>query len=202
MWEFEAVKALKLSPLIKDRFKKAVRKLQFDVIPSARVGSSSNVFGQIHRVVCVITSKEQESINKIESQRDAVDAALKSIELKHVERVKMQKASKSEIDSFFESVKKQLDERHQKLKEEFQEKVDAQSLALLQLRGHQESIGETLNKLNAMVLDPKIESKKRENDIVEITAKLMGSMDLEAMTRNLEQIVFSGDEEAVSQFIS
>ena len=50
-----------------------------------------------------------------------------------------------------------------------------------------------------MVVDPTIDAKKREGDIVRITEKFFESMPLEAMTRDLEQIVFSVDENAASQ---
>merc|ERR1719334_444171 len=66
MWEYEAVKSLKLGPLYQERFKNAVRRLQFESKNPESRGSVNAQFGQIHRIV--ISTKEQELMNQLESQ--------------------------------------------------------------------------------------------------------------------------------------
>ena len=161
-------------------------------------------FGQIHRIV--ISAKEQDAINRLESQRDATKAALNELESKRQERMEMQKQTESEIDSFFESMKKVLDYRHRNLKVAFDQLKEAQTAVadeqLIKLQKQQQSIIEALDSQNALVLDTQIDGKKREIKIQEITTNAMQSVDEEAVRIHLQEIVFSRDEKAVSEVMT
>merc|ERR1719334_1684174 len=111
--------------------------------------------------------------------------------------MEMQKQTELEIDSFFESMKKVLDDRHRNLKVSFDQlKVTQTAVAdeqLIKLQKQQQSIIEALDSQNALVLDTQIDGKKREIKIQEITTNAMQSVDEEAVRIHLQEIVFSRD---------
>merc|ERR1719474_761255 len=78
MWSIDAVAALSLSEIYKDRFKRALSKLQQESAGNGDIGNVA-VHAQIPAVPVVVTRTEQSAMNKMRAKLKEIESALKEV---------------------------------------------------------------------------------------------------------------------------
>ena len=86
-----------------------------------------------------------------------------------------------------------------KLSAESKVQTDALQQQQDKLQKLRESVESGLKDQNVMIRDPKMDGKKREIKMEEIVNDVIGAMDQKAMSMKPREIVFSCDDNAVSE---
>ena len=161
----------------------------------------------IERVVIVISQKERDVMNEMESQLELVSGALSAYVEARSELENEHKKKQCEIDRVFKVMHTLLSQRRKEMTNKLNEMVATQRNGLdtmsNDLQGHRESIVEGLKLQNAMISSSaKMDRKKRENALEDITRSTLRGKENGELSPQFRHIEFVEDQAAVSRFIS
>lgn len=158
----------------------------------------SGTFGPI----TVITEKEQEAIQLMETRLDAVRTALKINEQKQGNLQREQKEQENEIDTVFDELERILVQQRSALKSKLTEMINTerdvlQSQARL-LMNHSESLTAGKKQQNAVIANfSKIDKKDRERTVQGITVSVLKEIDDDELKRKRQSVELMIDREAI-----
>ena len=182
--------ALKLSPLYKSKFMTAWRKLKPEAPPSDVTTNKTFI---------VISAKEQDAMSKLQKAGSEVDRLLEENAAIQGKLTADTQRISSEIDSAFTDYMTRLTQRaealKQKLNAESKEREDAVVQQQQYLTKLKESIASGLQQENEMLIDTKMDAKKREIKMESITNEVLNTMT--NLTISAPEIVFSRDDQSV-----
>ena len=178
---------------------KAWRKLKPDAASSTPSGAAP--IQQIRHIV--ISSKEQAAMQKMKETLSKINQLLEENTASQAKLTADAQRISSQIESTFSEYVAKLTERAAALQEQLRKESERETNSLKQqqetLQKLKESVESGLESQNAMLIDTKIDDKKREIKIEAITSKLLSVMDKDEMSMTASDLVFSTDDDAVSE---
>lgn len=178
---------------------KAWRKLNPDV---ASVSASNLAPAQQIRHI-VISTKEQEAMQKMKAALSNIAQLLEQNAADQAKLTATTQRISSQIESIFSNYVAKLTDRAMALQEQLRTESKKQGEALIQqqenLQKFKESIESELERQNAMLIDTKMDDKKREVKIEEITDKQLSAINDDVKTIKTADLVFATDDNVVSE---
>ena len=174
---------------------KAWRKLKPDAASLTTSGAASP------REFIVISNKEEIAMQKM---KEALSNVAQSLEQNAADQAKLtadtQRIS-NQIESTFSEYVAKLTERAMGLQEQLRTQSKQKTEALKQqqenLQKLKESVESGLESQNTMLIDAKMDRKKREMKIEEITSNVLSAMDDNSKEAKAPDMVFATDDNAV-----
>ena len=153
--------------------------------------------------IIVISTNEQEAMDKIQSALTDIDRLLKE----NANKQKTVNAATSrlseEIEGTFSKYIAQMTERAMALKKKLTATSKSQIDALLQQQKKLQKMKETVmngtEQQQSMIKDQKLDRKKRETKMQEITKNALNDMESVTAFEKIRDILFSHDDDAVSK---
>ena len=193
--EHSDAEQLKLSPLILRKFKTAWRKLKNEQPQSAP--------SSVTPAVVVISTKEQGAMDTLETTLAQMNQMLEDNVAKQAQITADSKRIDSEIDDIFGQYVSKLTERAVELKKELNAEAKKQTETLVQqqeeLKKSKESVESGLSDQRAMIMDTKMDKKKRQTKMLQITEDILQGIDEDGLKVQLPDIKFTHDDAAVSK---
>ena len=178
---------------------KAWRKLKPDAASSTPSGAAP--IQQIRHIV--ISSKEQAAMQKMKEALSKINQLLEQNTARQAKLTADAQRISSQIESTFSAYVAKLTERAMALQKQLRAESERETNSLKQqqevLQKLRESVESGLESQNAMLIDTKIDDKKREIKIEGITSKLLSAMDEDGMSMKAPDLVFASDDKAVSE---
>ena len=158
---------------------------------------------QTNDTIVVISTKEREAMNKMKATLADIGRLLEENVANQSKVKEDTKRISNEIQETFSGYLAKLTERAVTLKKKLSAESKARSDALLQqqetLQKQRESVESGLKDQNEMLTDAKLEGKKREIKMEAITNDLLGATYQEAKAIEVQELVFSHDDDSVSE---
>lgn len=184
-------------PLYRSKFMKAWKKLK-PAVATAPVPNTAPA-----REIIVISTKEQEAMQKMKETLSNIEQALEQNAADQARLTADTQRLSSQIESTFSEYIAKLTERATALQEQLRVESKKETDALKQqqenLQKLKESAQNGLESQNAMLIDTKMDDKKREIKIAEITTKLLSTVNEDLMSNHAPNLVFASDDDAVYQ---
>lgn len=186
-------------PLYRSKFMKAWRKLKPDT--ASPTASTVAPIREIHHIV--ISAKEQKSMRKMKETLSNIAQLLEQNTANQAKLTADMQRISGQIESTFSEYIAKVTERAMALQEqlrvESKKEIDALKQQQENLLKLQESVESGLESQNAMLMDKKIDDRKREFKIEEITNKMLSAIDKDVMSMVIPDLIFASDDDAFSE---
>ena len=204
----EECSSLALSPMLKKRFKDAVRRLQFEFTkalprdryrdPETHGRGESLMVGRVHRIV--ISSAQQQAMSSLRALLARVVAKRCESKARRVgvvsDLMQMDRDIAAAFDTYANALKERCSALRAALAGERRAQVDALSAAQSKLREYRDAIQEARDQALAMLVDPHMDSKEREAKMEEITSATLQGIRAEHLILPLVDIAFQSESKA------
>eukprot|EP01084_Bolivina_argentea_P212917 361813_1 len=183
------------------RFKDSIRQLQHKY---NKPNTSQNDLHKVYRIV--MSPKENQFIQKLEDKLSTLDMALKNNLNTTTESITNTKNIENNIISVFNNYQKQLAQRQKLLITKLNQKSNDQLHTLQNqkniLENYKQSVKASIHEQNAMILNPNLNSSKREIKMEVLTNNTLNSINNNDLNVTAAQISFIMDNNVVNKCIS
>ena len=149
-----------------------------------------------------MSSKESASMDILKQQLASIDVSLSTNTENTSKLLKDTESIKSTIKSTFAAFKTKMEEREKelenKLNEESNKSLNILKMQQTNLEKYKDLIIEASKEQNGLILDPDIDSKKREIKINQITKKTLNEINNDDVKMKVAEIKFILDAGAVN----
>eukprot|EP01083_Nonionella_stella_P064861 169457_1 len=196
----EMCKEYSMRPPFDKRLKDAVRELQFE---RSETEAAQNASQRIYRVVT--STKECDSMKLLESKLSTVDGATQKNANETSDAEQNRQKIEDEIKCTFGAIRDVLKEREKQLMGALNDESNAILNSLKQqqnaLSSYVTSIKQAQKQQNKLLLDPNMDTTKRELKIIEITNNALQSIDDGVLSVDTPKIKYILDVDAVHKSI-